>query len=515
MRDGREIELKLGLAPDDMARLSSHPPLALPAQAPPVRRSLASVYFDTPDFALARAGVALRVRSTGDGLVQTVKAPGAGGAGLFDRPEWETALPGAEPALDRDHLRATGLALFADPALLARLRPMFSTEIHRTTYRLGGGAEPDGEAWEVEAALDHGRVVAGERSEPICEVEFELVRGEPHRLFDLARQMLAAVPVRPLSLSKSERGVRLASGDGLRPVKARVPALEPRLGVGEAFQTIARSCLDHLLVNEHCLLATGDGEAIHQMRVALRRLRSAIRLFRPVVEGPRLAEIGAELRWLLERLGPARDAEVLRAEILAPVRAARPDDDGLAALDAAAGRDLASRLDIAVAAVRDRRFAALVLDLGAWIESGEWRAQRTARLAAPIPPFARHRLAKITRRLLRQGGEDLLALTPPERHEVRIRAKQARYAAEFFAALLPRKAVAGFIEDLAALQDALGRLNDLAVALPRLAALPDPGAVAAAARVAAWHRADEAELLAEAARGWRRLRQREMPWAER
>lgn len=509
MSDGREIELKLGLAPDDMVRLSSHPPLALPTQAPPASRRLASVYFDTPDFALARAGVALRVRSTGDGLVQTVKASGGGGAGLFDRPEWETALPGAEPALDCDHLRATGLAPFADPALVARLQPMFSTEINRTTYRLGG------EAWEVEAALDHGRVVAGERSEPICEVEFELVRGDPDRLFDLARQLLAAVPARPLSLSKSERGVRLASGDGLRPAKARVPALNPRLGVGEAFQTIARSCLDHLLVNEHCLLATGDGEAIHQMRVALRRLRSAIRLFRPVVEGPLLAEIGGELRWLLDRLGPARDAEVLRAEILAPVRAARPDDAGLAALDAAAGRDLAGRLDVAVAAVRDRRFAALVLDLGAWIESGDGRAARAAGLAEPISPFARRRLAKISRRLLRQGGEDLLALTPPERHEVRIRAKQARYAAEFFAALLPRKAVAGFIEDLAALQDALGRLNDLAVALPRLAALPDPAAAEAAERVAAWHRDGEAALLAEAARCWRRLRQREMPWVER
>jgi len=518
MSDGREIELKLGMAPDDLARLSFSPPLASPALDPPSARQLASVYFDTPDFALSRAGVALRIRRSGDRVVQTVKAPGSGAAGLFDRPEWEIARPG--PGLDLDHLRATGLAPFVDDALIARLQPIFSTEIHRTTYRLSGAAGHDaGESetgWEVEAALDFGRVVAGDRSEPICEVEFELVRGEPRRLFDLARQLLESVPARPLTLSKSERGVRLASGDGLRPVKARVPALNPRQGVAEAFQAIARSCLDHLLVNEQCLLATGDGEAIHQMRVALRRLRSGLRVFRPVVDGPRLAEIALELRWLLEQLGPARDAEVLRAEILAPVRNAAPDDAGLAALDAAAGRDLAGRLDVAVAAVRDRRFAALVLDLGAWIESGDWLGRPGAplrpRLAAPITPFALRRLGKASRRLLREGGEDLARLSPEQRHQVRIRGKQARYAAEFFSALLPRKAVSGFLEDLGGLQDALGRLNDIAVALPRLAALPDPQAAQAAGRVAEWHRAREADLLAEAARAWRRLRQRDLPW---
>jgi len=517
MTDGREIELKLRLMPEDLARLSSTPPLISPALDPPAAHRLASVYFDTPDFALARAGVALRVRSTGRGLVQTVKTAGNRVGGLFDRPEWEIALPGVEPDLDLAHLRATGLAPFADPALLGALRPRFSTEIHRTTYRIGDtGAEEGG--WEVEAALDQGRVVAGEMSEPICELEFELVRGTPRRLFDLARQILETVSARPLSFSKSERGVRLACGDGLRPVKARAPALTPRQSVAEAFQAIARSCLDHLLANEQCLLATGDGEAIHQMRVALRRLRSAIRVFRPVVDGPRLAEIAAEMRWLLERLGPARDAEVVQSEILAPVRQARPEDQGLAALDAAAGLELAGHLDTAIAAVRDRRFAMLMLDLGAWIESGDWReppgnAART-RLAAPITPFALRRLGKITRRLFRQGGGDLGRLSAEDRHEVRIRGKQARYAAEFFSALLPRKAVTLFLEDLACLQGKLGQLNDLAVALPRLAALPVVDAPGAAERVAVWHQADKAALLGEASRAWHRLRQQDLPWLE-
>jgi inorganic triphosphatase YgiF len=512
--DGREIELKLGMSPDDIALLSLSPPLSLEGEAPPPPRRLASIYFDTPDFTLAASGVSLRVRWTGDGLVQTVKVSGNGGAGLFDRPEWEQQLE--RPVPDPGHLRATGLAVFADDGLIGQLEPVFSTQVNRTIFRLGGIEH----GWEVEAALDQGEVVAGSLSEPICEVELELVRGSPDRLFRLARQVLDTVPARPLSISKSERGVKLATGDTNRPVKARVPLIRPDLTAAAAFQTIARSCLDHLLVNERCLLATGDAEAIHQMRVALRRLRSAVRVFRPLVASPRLAEVKSDLRWLLERLGPARDAEVFLSDIIDPVVQDYPDDPGLTALRDYWRSDRDARLDAAVSAVRDRRFAALVLDLTAWVEAGDWLGAPgeplRRKLEAPIGPFALRRLGKTTRRMLRQGGDSLSRLTPEERHAVRILCKQTRYTAEFFAALVPRKQMKVFLGELAEVQDALGRLNDIAVAAPKLAAGSNGSGrhARAAGLVAGWHTGRQAGMLAEAERAWKRVRARDLPWSE-
>lgn len=511
--DGREIELKLGVSPDDIALLSLSPLLSSEGEAPPPPRRLASIYFDTPDFTLAAAGVSLRVRWTGDGLVQTVKATGRGGAGLFDRPEWEQSLD--RPVPDPSHLRATGLPIFADDALIRRLGPVFSTQVNRTIFRLGG----DEYGWEVEAALDLGEVIAGPLSEPICEVEFELLRGSPERLFRLARQVLDTVPARPLSISKSERGVKLATGDTNRPVKGRIPQIGPDLTAAAAFQTIARSCLDHLLVNERCLLATGDAEAIHQMRVALRRLRSALRVFRPLVASPRLTEVKDDLRWLLERLGPARDAEVFLSDIIDPVVQDYPDDAGLAALREYWRSDRDARLDAALGAVRDRRFAALVLDLTAWVEAGDWLGAPgeplRRKLEAPIGPFALRRLGKATRRMLRQGGDSLSRLSPEERHAVRILCKQTRYTAEFFASLVPRKQMKVFLGELTEVQDALGRLNDVAVAGPKLASGSSGGRHArAAGLVSGWHTARQAAMLAEAERAWKRVRARDLPWSE-
>jgi len=512
--DGREIELKLGVSPDDIALLSLSPPLSSEGEVPPVPRRMASIYFDTPDFTLAASGVSLRVRWTGDGLVQTVKATSNGRAGLFDRPEWERGLD--RPVLEPDHLRATGLPVFADDRLIGRLAPVFSTQINRTTFRLGGAEH----GWEIEAALDMGEVVAGSLSEPICEVELELLRGSPDRLFRLARQVLDTVPARPLSISKSERGVKLATGDINRPVKARIPLIGPELTAAEAFQTIARSCLDHLLVNERCLLATGDHEAIHQMRVALRRLRSALRVFRPLVASPRLAEVKSDLHWLLERLGPARDAEVFLSEIIDPVIRAYPDDAGLAALRDHWQSDRDSRLEAAMSAVRDRRFAALVLDLAAWVEAGDWLGQpgepSRRKLDTPVRPFALRRLGKITRRMLRQGGDNLSRLSPEDRHAVRILCKQTRYTVEFFATLVPRKQMKVFLGELTEVQDALGRLNDIAVAAPKLAAGPNGSGrhARAAGLVAGWHTGRQAALLAEAERAWKRVRSRDLPWSE-
>lgn len=510
--DGREIELKLALTPEDMARIASHPCLNAWRLADPAAKSLSSVYFDTPDHALAARGIAVRVRRVSGGFVQTVKCAGTAVSGLFDRDEWET--PVASAALDAGQLRLTGLAAFEDDGLIGGLAPVFATEVERTVLRLGG------EGWGIEAALDRGVVLAGDRREDICEIELELIEGTSTRLFQLAEAIQKEVAARPLNLAKSDRGYRLAAGKAAGVVKAKPPALSPDATVAQAFRAIAHSCLDHLMLNERCLLASGDGEAVHQMRVAMRRLRSALKVFRSVVDGADLKRVKDDLRWLLEHLGPARDAEVFLAEIVDPVVAAHPEDAGLAALRAHWRRDRDVRLAAAVEAVRSRRYAAMILNLGRWIETGDWLgdANRSPRrrLAEPVGDFAARRIGKAIRRLIREGGDAPSRLPPPEQHAVRIRGKQVRYAGEFFATLVPRKQTRMFLAELSQLQDLLGQLNDIAVAGPKLSGRgAEPGSSRAAGMVAGWHQARRSELLAEVDKAWKRWRALPSPWDAR
>jgi inorganic triphosphatase YgiF len=508
--DGHEIELKLAVQPADLARLRRHSGLKALRLGRPTTRQLTSVYFDTPTLALSAQGITVRVRQVGRTHLQTVKTAGDRTAGLFCRREWESPVTGDSP--EAASLRATGLPALNDPEVLTRLQPIFATDIRRTTMVLGQ-TDGEGKGWEVEAAFDQGTVTAGSKVEPISEVEFELVRGETANLFALARQVTEAVPARLLALSKSDRGMLLAKGEAPQPFKAAPLALDPEMSVGDAFQAIGRSCLAQILANERCLLATGDGEAIHQMRVALRRLRSAIKVFRDVVNGPSLATARADLAWLLTHLGPARDAEVFLAEIIDPVVEQHPNDPALADLRRTWQADWEQRLIAARQAVDDRRFTALLLDLGTWIETGDWLSAETPLRSAPLAPFAKGRLRKANRALRRAGSGDLTKLAPPSLHRVRILCKQLRYTGEFFAALCPRKPTRAFLAALAEVQDRLGLLNDIAVAEPKLGASRAEGARAwATGLVAGWHQGRRPQLMAEAEQAWQAWRRCHRPW---
>ncbi|MBI2235532.1 MAG: CHAD domain-containing protein [Magnetospirillum sp.] len=504
---GREIELKLGLDPADMARLRRKPFLAVARWGRPQVQRLRSVYFDTPDFALNAAGISLRIRTMGGRKLQTVKTAGQRLAGLFDRGEWEAPVAGDR--IDRNLLRETALAPLQDDALVARLQPVFTTEMRRTVYRLA----EDG--WEVELALDLGEVVASATARrPICEAELELVRGDPRRLFALARDLTLAVPARLLAVTKSERGYELAAGRTPQPVKGKPVTMTPDMPVHKAFQAVARSCLDHLLANEPSLLLHHDGEAVHQMRVALRRLRSALKVFRPVLGGIQVGEVRANIRWLLEHLGPARDADVLLSGIVDPVAAERRGDPAICALRSRWQADRDTKLVAAEAAVADRRFTTLMLGLGAWVEAGDWLAAIDDD-GVPVGPFAVAVLKKCDRKLRRAGDGKLAELPPEELHRVRILGKQLRYASDFFSSLHRRKAATTFAATLSALQDVLGAINDIAVAEAKLAALPGDGGQAwAAGLLAGWHQSRRRDLLAQAEKAWKRYRKAPRPWAD-
>lgn len=495
----RETELKLAARPEDLETLRAAPAILSRAAGPAATRTLESTYYDTQDRRLSERGVTLRVRRTDDGFVQTVKsAPDGDGLG---RGEWECAVTGAEPDLtlitDQAALDLLG------PLAESELRPVFASVIERTTVNLTLG-EGDEAAW-IEVAFDRGEVrLPDGAASPVSEVELELKDGAPAALYDLALELAKAVPLRFETRTKAARGYALASGAAEKAVKADKLHLDADTTVEGAVARIVRACVAHLAANEAVTLKGEDPEGVHQMRVALRRLRSAIALFRPFVPAAQYLWLVGEIKWLAGSLGPARDWDVFAEELLAPVRDAfhRADGHGHAVvedIDALAAAAEARRLrayETVRAAVGSDRYTAFLLGLGAWVEKRGWRDQpvseESVRLFGPVTGLADHLLNKRHKKAKR-AGHGFAHLPVAQRHQLRIALKKLRYAAEFFRSLYDDKPVRRYLNELAAFQDALGHLNDVATATRLLHELHEdgsrsaPGEPRAAGIVIGWH----------------------------
>lgn len=456
-----EVELKLLIDPADIPSLRRHPLLKALCPSGPKARKLTSIYFDTDDLVLKNQDIALRVRRSGRQWIQTVKGGGSVQAGLHQRDEWEAPIVHDRP--DFTKLTDPGLiALFSDEALRQRLHPVFVTEFNRTIWLLETEAGD-----RVEMALDCGEIRAGQGKSRISEVELEMKAGNPAALYELALALQEAVPLRPENASKAERGYALCAAPILQPaVKATLPEVTREMTVDAAFRAIAWNCIGQLQDNQSRLLQGYDPELIHQMRVAVRRLRSTLNLFGAVAPGIKDAALTAELRWLVGELGPARDWDVFLSETLPPVIEALPQDSGLARLQQAAGRLCQAARERACAAAASPRYYRLLLTLGSWLGREPWRdaaeAAGLAQLDQPLAVFAAAMLGR-RHRQLRRGGRNFAQMNTEQRHALRINAKKLRYAAEFFSGLYPRKASKKYLLALADLQDELGVLNDQAV----------------------------------------------------
>jgi CHAD domain-containing protein len=234
----------------------------------------------------------------------------------------------------------------------------------------------------------------------------------------------------------------------------------------DAFRAMALSCL-HQIVANRAGVVEGAAEGVHQMRVGVRRLRALLSLFAPVFEPIAHAEKKESLSDFQKLVGPMREWDVFIAELLEPLAQQVPEADALDhARDAAlAEREVAHAA--AAAAVQAPSFAALILDTAAWILApGSYLPEAEE----PIGPFAARILSKQHRKLKRRGREHAEA-APEVLHNVRIQAKKLRYAIEFFGSLHPRKKQKRFLKRVKAVQDALGVVNDAAVAADHVAVL--------------------------------------------
>ncbi|MBD0274366.1 MAG: CHAD domain-containing protein [Acetobacteraceae bacterium] len=301
---------------------------------------------------------------------------------------------------------------------------------------------------------------------------------------DHATRLAADLPLLPGRSALAEEARALARGGGPpRPRHRGAPDLAGASTLEEALLRAVGHLLDVMLHQAPlCRLETGP-EGVHQLRVALRRLRSVLKTFRPAARGAALDGLDEDLRALARRLGPARDWDVFLDGLAAEAAAALGDDRRLSALRRAAQ----TKRDAAYAALRQELdgpgFRRLALDGVSALLRRPWRdeadAADAAALDAPPEEFGAALLGKRWRKL-RDGGEGIAAHSLEALHELRLEAKRMRYAAELFAPLWGGKAARRFLKRLSALQEALGTVNDAAVARGLLAAL-DGGAPAWAA----------------------------------
>lgn len=482
---GTETELKLTLPPDAHRHFARHALIAGARKLGSAR--LQNIYFDTPERALNRRGIALRFRKQGRRWLQTVKCAGEALGGLSRRPEWEQPCVGS--GFDFSAIDDAQVRRFLDRSRIRRaLEPMFETSFTRQTWLW----QPQpGSA--VLIAFDRGTIAAAGRVEPISEIELELREGDPGVLLPLALQLAQDLPLKPEAASKAERGFRLWSGAPAAPMRAEPSPLDPNDGAATALRRIALSCQAQMQANEHGVLHSPDPEYIHQMRVGLRRLRSALRVFRPLLNEDRSESLIAGLRHLASVLGAARDWDVVLEEVLDPVLSGCAEHGALPRL-----REIASqRRDHARAEARallgQPAYGRTLLELMAVLEGLAPGGADSPQLAE----FARERLRRLRRRILRDAehGADMKIAAL---HALRVSIKRLRYALEFFAPLYPAKAVRRDLRLMARLQEDLGLLNDLANARTRFdqCAADDAALREAGALITGWHGPRQARLLA-------------------
>jgi triphosphatase len=496
-----EIELKLQVPAARRAEVEA----AVAGRTIAARMHLQAAYHDTADGRLAAAGLALRLRREGRRWVQTLKGATADGLTRHEHnvPRGASAaMPALDPALHAGTpVGERLLALLATPPPTP-LEALYRTDIRRRT-RVRPLRWPGRPPARVELAFDRGRINAGARSIEVSELEIELLAGSPQAVIETARRWVARHGLWLDGRSKAERGDLLARGETVAPPRtAQAPRLAAAMDAASAWQAVLRSCADQILANASQIASAEHGaEHVHQLRIGLRRLRSALALFD---RGDANAALGQGAAALFRALGAARDRVVIEGEFGDALRAAMGEAGVPAGLPTWAAPDAevtpAERL-------RAPASQAFLLDLIEAMHPDA--APADGDRAAPL----RDRLAARLNRWHRQVVADAKAyagLDDAQRHRLRKRAKRLRYATEFCAALFEPRELRRYLKALRALQDELGAVGDATMAMQTLA--PRAAAEPAAMFALGWLTARRAALVAAAGPALQRFAKAERCW---
>lgn len=452
MTAGREFELKFGVAASQAAAVAA----ALDS-AGATRERLESRYFDTADGRLAVQQLALRLRRSRDGWEQTLKAPGPS---LRDR--YEDTRPAARPARadtpDIDPALHGGLRSGRELMRLlergdsspAPLVERYSTVVERLAVDVVAGAS------RIEVAFDRGQLLAGDASEPICEVEYELKSGGRELAFAVARLGIVEHGLWLQAPSKSQRGEQLALGKPLLARKAGRCRLDSRMGGSEIARAVLATAFEQIGANASAVAAgTPDDDLVHQLRIGLRRARTAARELGGLdeaVAGPWLDAATATFR----RLGETRDRTVVAAALEARLAAAGSPLPALLPQ----GND-AARVD-PVEVVRDHLFQLALIDLVEFVDATRPRGDGKHDEISPARARAliAGRLERLHRRVSR-AAKRFDRLEEEAQHRIRKQLKRLRYLGEAVATLFPARSTRRFLARLSPAQDVLGAHVDL------------------------------------------------------
>lgn len=448
-----EFELKLEIPSDRLASVE-----AALREGKTARQHLQARYFDTGDGRLARHGIVVRVRKEGRRWVQTAKASSDE---LLARLEHNASLakpPGAAPpAVDLARHAGTpvgeriGQALELAPGkVFPNLVLLYETDV----WRMSRSIELSGSVMEV--ALDLGRVFLGPDSVQLCELEVELKHGNPEHAVQLARDWCAGHGLSLSSISKSMKGQRLASSSRCGPaVPSVAPEFDRKADGRRIAAAVLRSCLAQVIGNASEVAGGCDGvETVHQLRVGIRRLRTALRELAGLAPGIEPAW-EAPLVDAFRVLGQHRDRSHVMVSVQPRIEAA-----GGPALDL---RDFFDAgMGDAVAAVRSPAFHDAIFGIIGFVQGShpadDGLDPKTAKKAL------RSQLKKLRAQVVKDGAR-FSSLDEARQHRVRKRLKRLRYLAEFSLPLFPAGKVKKFVASLKPVQDALGLYNDELIAL--------------------------------------------------
>lgn len=478
-----EVELKLFFPAEDLPEIESRLPMA-GASSQGEAEVLENTYFDTPELLLYHKKIAVRTRQTGTGILQTIKCAAASVGGLSSRPEWEKAFDGAFDFSEIDNPEVLELL----EAEKARLVPVFTTTFQRKTWLV----EP-GQGIAISLMLDSGSISSGMDRVPVSELELELVRGSGLDLQDFAINLAGNLPLIPFDQSKAERGYQLFLHAAPRPVKAGKTPVSPAMNPYQAFRALATQGLQCWQANLLGALTIEDPEYVHQFRVALRRLNTLMKVFKPALPNGFFATWSESLKALSGITGDVRDLDVMKEVILLPMLGSGKESKELLLHRAIEACDAARE-------VANGSFDRLKSGQPLLMFARDIYALPSGSFPNKLERFAETRLS----RLYENAGKRLRAVikspTPESAHRFRISLKHLRYACEFFSDVFDDAQMLQYAKAVAALQDEFGFLNDLHVALSRLGKWSEGDSQLDKARtyVAGWHAEHADEKLAAA-----------------
>ena len=516
-----ETELKLTARLPVLKKILSLPVIRDRTVGKLAKHHLRSAYYDTNDRRIQNRGLALRVRTIDNRFIQTVKERSSKDGVVAVRKEWSKSLTNAKPTLKNfsspDLLDRMGLVLESE------LETVFVVDVERTTLKIN---QPNGtaESAVIELALDTGTIRTGDQTDVISELELELLEGKAVALYRLALTLVEQFHVGLETRSKSDRGYALASGDW--PV---ADTSRPTISFDK--NVLAKNAFEHILVHVYADLVANksasyvgrDIEGVHQLRVSLRRIRTALSLFKTYLPPDICTWLDSETSWLMDTFGTARNIDVFLSETLANVESDFPADEELLEIRRVAEIHR-EKCYYSVRQTLDHfRFNSFLLRLGLLGKGPQLSSPsfgNSEELNRPLVDLADRFLNKLYKRV-RKLGRQLESASTEERHKLRIAVKKLRYTAEFCSSLYGKKKTSTIIKLLKRLQTNLGAANDVTVAEHLLSELindADPKAdqdklQRARGKILGWHRHAQQEEQAHLIEQWMKFTQQSKFWA--